>query len=279
MIKTIDLDDTLAMNDIKDVLSAKNSTFLRGEAEFYNEHGDLLFKKSNLIVLGGKLFALEKLFNVKANIDIPDLKTQFNVPPSTVIKDNELNGPAQKKAVCLFCVGKGGSKLEFGQVTPPNFKDTSLFHMIPFRYVDPENDLDFTEKQKYFFRYETATNKIAYFLKKFDKEPKIQVKRAGTDVDADLNVEASENFDVYVEMELKIDVQDIREYFNAINADSSDSNIPRYNEIGLVYGIQPESSNGEYVDYEQLKLFSKLTFNNDALDSVTKELRIIYRVY
>lgn len=279
MIKTIDLDDKLDMNDVKELLMKKDASFLRGEAEFYNEFGDLLFKKSNLIVLPGKIFALEKLFNVKASLPTPDLKTQFNVPPTNPIPQSPNKGPLQQKSVCLFCVGAGGSKLEFGQVIPPNFKDTNLFRMIPFRYVDPDNDLDVTEKKKYFFRYETANNKIAYFLKKFDKDPVINIKRAGTDIDADLDVENSESLEVYVEMELKIDVHDIREYFAAISPNSTDSNVPRYNEIGLVFGVQPEDVDSDYVDYEDLRLFSKLTFNNDALDSVSKELRIVYRVY
>lgn len=274
MIRTINLDDKLDINDLKDALSQRNSQFLRGEAEFYNEHGDLLFKRSNLIVLPGKVFALEKLFNVKCKTDIPDLKEQLNIPASTPITANEDKGPLQKKAVCLFGVGMGGSSNQFGDVIKPNFSDTNLYNMVPFRYVPLANDLTPTEKKKYFFRVETQDDMVAYFLKKFDKTPSIEIKRLGTDIDADISIK-DEEFDVYVEMELKIDVEDIREYFNAIG----EGHLARYNEICLVYGVQPDVPGQDYVDYEQLELFSKLTFNNEALDSVSKELRIIYRVY
>ena len=276
MNQTINLDDSLDMNDLKEILTTakKNSSFLRGEAEFYNEHGDLLFKKHNLIVLPGKVFALEKLFNVKCSMNIPDLKTSMGVPPNSILGDNEATGPIKEKAVCLFCVGVGGSELTFGDVIRPKFRDTELNSMIPFRYVDVNNDLSELEKEKYYFRVETENNKIAYFLKKFDTEPSIKVKRIGTDIDADLSVQ-DEDFDVYVEMELKIDVNDVREYFEA----GEGLEKARYNEIGLVYGVKPEGTGEGYVDYEHLELFSKLTFNNDALDSVSKELRIVYRVY
>lgn len=275
MFKTIELTDDLNMSDVKDLLMQKNSTFLRGEAEFYNEHNELLFKKSNLIVLPGKVFALEKLFNVKSKLNIPDLKEQYQVAPSNIIPDNKkIKGPEQAKCVCLFAIGKGGSEDTFGSVKKPRFRDTELYDMIPFRYVDIDNDLTVEEKKKYFFRVETTDNRVAYFLKKFDREPVIEIKRLGSNVDADFTNE-NEDFDVYVEMELKIDITDVREYFDAID----ESDRARYNEIGLVYGIQPEGSADDYTDYEELKLFSKLTFNNDALDSVSKELRIVYRVY
>lgn len=271
--RTIELDDNFNLVDSKDLQYLKGGHVLRGEVEVKNELGEVMFKKHNLIVIQGRLFVLEKIFNINRPIKLPTLSEQLGLPENSVPR---VDGPNKEEAVCLFTVGNGGSELTFGDVHTPNFKDVNLFNPIPFRFLDAGIELTEEEKEKYFLRMETSAGKTAYFCKKFEKQPELKVKRIGTDIDGDIN-SPDEDFDIFVEMELKIDVNDLREYYT----EGEGIERARFNELGLVIGYKPTRvENREvYQDYQNLQLFSKLTFNNEAIDSNTKELNITYRIF
>ena len=274
-IRTIELDDQFQLVDQRDIqyLTKHSGITLKGVVEVTNEFGEVMWKKHNLIVAPGRLFVLEKLFNINSPVKPTSLASQLHITDKTTDREN---GPHKDEHVCMFMIGQGGSELEFGSVNPPNYKDTNLFNPIPFRFVKKENDLQGEDVNKYFMRMETSTGYYAYFGKKFEVTPEIKVKRIGTDTDVNFS-DIDEDFDIYVDINLKIDTTDLREYFNA----GEGLEMARFNEIGLVIG-QPDllqTYEGEFRDYSNLQLFSKLTFNNEALDSNTKELNINYRIY
>lgn len=273
--RTLELDDNFNLVDKKDIelLSKHRGVTLRGEVEVKNELGEVLFKKHNLIVIQGRLFVLEKIFNVNRPIELPTLAKQLGLPESPL---NRVNGPMKEEAVCLFMVGNGGSELTFGDIHAPNFKDVKLFNPIPFRYLKSGEELTDAEKEKYFLKYSSTNGKTAYFCKKFEKTPELKVKRIGTDIDGDID-SPDEDFDIFVEMNLKIDTLDLREFYT----EGEGIEKARFNELGLVIGYKPTRVEDRtiYQDYSNMQLFSKLTFNNEALDSNTKELNITYRIY
>lgn len=242
----------------------------RGVVEMTNELGEVLFKKSNLIVVPGRRFVLEKLFNIKSDVLFDNLREQMGIPsPVTENPELEKDMPLREKSVCLFGVGIGGAGLTFGQVYPPKFAQLKLNQPIPFRYVNTATDLTEAERKKYFLRHEENGN-AAYYLKRFETKPELKIKRMETDLTPD-EVGGNEDYDIYVELKLKVSAEDVREYFDS----KGDLGLSRINELCLVFGYQPNEDG----DYHGLETFSILSFNNEALDSTTKELNITYRIY
>ena len=281
--KFIELNDSIQnIHDEKNFNKIPSSgSFLKGEVEVRNELGELLFRKHNIILIAGRRFILEKLFNITPD---PSLIMTLNqiygidevTPPTTEA------GPRKEKCVCLFGVGRGGSDLTFGSVKKPYAKELELYDMVPLRYS--AYDLSDTVKQKYYFRQEQDDGMIAYYLKKFETDPKIVIKVGNQDYVPDINDTDNENgsglieredITCYVELSLKIDSNDVREYFKATEG----IDMARINEIALFTGFQPEHNTGVWTDYLDIEIFSKLTFNSEPLDVESKEMNITYRIY
>lgn len=223
-----------------------SGTFFDTEVEFQNEFGETLMKKKNLIVLRGRTFALEKIFN--KNLKKSGLPYNADVPEAS---------PAAGRKVCLFSVGLGGSGLTFGDVYKPIFSDLAVSQPLPFRYVDIGMDLGL-EASKYVGKQVLGT-KEGYFLKKFEAEPVF--KHGGDSGDED---------EVYIELKLKVNKDDLREYAIA-NGGLEDC---RMNELSLFFAL--ENPDGTF---SQIEMFSRLTFNNEPMDNETRELNIFYRIY
>jgi hypothetical protein len=280
------------MKDSKDFIishSNKPKLALHGQAEIYNQFGTLLQKKDNIILLGGRRFVLEKLFNVeiKQNRKVL-LNDLFNIGGSEPTSDK--TGPIQEKQVCLWGVGNGGSSLTFGDVNVPAEKEYNLYNMIPMRYVAVENDLSDEEKKKYYLRVPSEDgNYIAYYLKTFEDDPKLVIKIGENEYIPNLDTDnlptnfdeaiEREDVDIYVQLTLKLSADDVREYY--IETSSGGINNARINELGIYFGYNPglAVNSSSWEDYVGIEDFSKLCFNNEPLDDETKELTIIYKFF
>lgn len=263
--------------------SAKSGSFYHTEIDFTNQFGELLFRKSNIILIGGRRLTLEKLFNITPNVNQRiTLNNLFHVNESEPAESG--NGPRREKAICLFGVGRGGSNLTFGSVKNPNAREYNLYDMVPLRYVDLNNDLTAEERAKYYLRV-VEGDKVAYYLKRFELQPRIVMKVGEQEYVPDLSdnnpidtageLIEREDVDVYVEIQLKITADDIREFFRATEGLEQ----ARINELSLYSAYQPEHQAEIWTDYLAIEAFSKLTFNNEPLDDESKELNVIYRIY
>lgn len=253
-----------------------NNTGMKGEIEILNDLGEVIFKKSNLILIPGRRFVLEKLFNVKSSdYTFPDLRKQLGIPdlPKNE-RIPESSMPVREKCVCLLSVGIGGSGLTLGDVYHPSYSDLKLKQPIPFKLVNADEDLNAEDKKKYFLRHEYVDNgveKVAYYLKAFEGQTELKIKPLST-----ANVDGNQDWDVYAEATIKIEQTDLREYFESIKQLDK----ARINELGLVFGYQPTTiKDADYVDYAELEQFSAVSFNNEPLESSGKDLTIVYRVY
>ena len=240
-----------------------------------NELGELMFEEENQIVLGGALFVLEKIFGVSSPLTIEYLNTIMGVategPEATekYPKDN---------VVCLFGVGTGGCG-DAGPVKDIAFQERELFDMVPFRVTD--QPLSVNDRDKYWFKKTVREGATAYYLKKFETTPKIKVlwrdgegDEDGTEVENGVhNIQRREPIETFVEMTLKINKNDIKEWFE-LNGNIEQT---RINSLGLFTGVKSPLGDGTE-DYKQVMLFSKLNFHNEMLVS-SKELTIIYRIY
>ena len=237
--------------------------------------GDKLFEEENQIVLGGALFILEKVFNVEAPIDVEYLNDIMGIATNDPIEEIY----PKDTQVCLFGVGVGGCGDASRSVVDVKYYEREIFDMIPFRITDDK--LIGSEVDKYWFKRYEDDGKISYFLKSFEHEPEIKVLwkdgeegEEGSEVATGVhNTTRTEPIETFVEMILKINKKDCREYFE-INGNIEAA---RVNSIGLFTGILSTNEKGE-PEYKQVKLFSKLNIPNEML-VLSKDITIVYRIY
>ena len=244
------------------------------------QFGETVFETENMIVLGGSLFTLEKVFGVQSPLAIRDLRDITSLPSNdTPITNNK------DTYVCLFGVGTGGAGESMTDVKDVEYYEDSIFDMIPFRQT--ETTLSPTEAVKYWFKKPITINidggqiqKTAYYLKRFETLPEIHVlwrdgegDEDGSEVGDNVHETPSTNttpIETFIELTLKITKKDVREFFD----DNGNVEATRINSIGLFTGVRNEGDD----DYQQVKLFSKLNINNEIL-VLAKDLTISYRIY
>ena len=288
MSKIVKLSDTISSSDI---ISTNESPFapavlartkILGGYDHYidkngiSQLGEVIFEGENQIVLGGAMFILEKLFGIKAGLQMDSLNTIMNIA-------TEGGAPAPRypdgRMVTLFGVGVGGAGDSITSVKESKFYEREIQDMVPFRVVDGE--LQGAEKDKYFFKKPLTGGKNAYYLKKFAADPSLKVLWKDGEADEDGSPVVTSPHDgskqtpieTFVELVLQIDKKDIREWFT-MNGNVEQT---RINSIGLFTGILADTTAGQK-DYKDVRMFSKLNINNEMLQNL-KTLTFIYRIY
>ena len=282
MSKQINLQDNITSTDM---LAPSNTGMLpvgfeqpklRTQIIGMSDLGEVLFESENNIVVGGALFILEKVFGVKAGLNVDYLNNIMGIAtsgaPITEVYPKE-------NVVCLFGVGTGGAGESITSVKPVDFKEREVMNLVPFRYTDQA--LSTADATKYWFKKKDANGKTMFYLKNFESAPQIKAlwkdaegDEDGTEVQANVHTSArTEPIETFIELTLKISKADCREYFE-INGNIDQA---RVNSIGLFTGVKSSLADGE-IDYKQVKLFSKLNINNEML-TLAKDLTIIYRIY
>lgn len=255
----------------------------------FNEFGECIAEDEfhNETVLGGALTVLEKLWGVQATLKVAPINTLNGINDIVPLADSSAGND---DTVCLWGVGIGGSGDAFNSVKAVKFYERELGQpgfideMIPFRVVEqPFASDDTANYPKYFMKRQRQDKYYEYFLKKFEIDPVIKVLwkngadgEDGSDVNLDGNFYSdahSDEIEVFVEMHCKIDVKDVREYFERIKQ----TELARINSLGLFTGRKTKLEDGT-IDYTNVKLFSKLNFNNEALVNA-KTILYKYRVY
>ena len=236
------------MDSIKDEASINNKdTSLRGKVKFLDDEGNLLFEKDNLIVLRGRVFALEKMFNDDNN------EGSY---------DKNLN-----REIVMFKIGTGGAP-ENNPFQPytPEFSDLDIAQPIPFRVVDG-NDADTTltaEEENVY--YDAKINSVdstltEYYGKRFDQQDPIW--------EIDLA-----NNEVYKKMIMKVDTKDFRTVPTG-NPDQPFTREANINELGLYFAFFNDTTN----KMEDVELFSRLTFSTEPLSNLSKSITIEYYIF
>ena len=240
-----------------------------------NPFEEKLFDEENQIVLGGALFILEKVFGVESDLYVDYLNNIMG------IANEGMSDEVYPKdtVVCLFGVGIGGCGDSIRSVKDVNFVEREIFEMVPFRITDEE--LNDSEIDKYWFRQEKE-GKIHYYLKSFEHKARVKAlwkdsddqDEDGSEVEIGVHdTSRTEPIETFVEMILKITKKDIREYFEMYG----DIEQCRINSIGLFTGAKRQLADGS-MDYQQVKLFSKLNIPNEML-TMKKDITIVYRIY
>lgn len=252
----------------------------------YNEFGECIAEDEfhNETVLGGALTVLEKLWGVAAPLKIASINNLLGINDTVSLADSSATN---EDTVCLWGVGIGGSGDAFAAVKQVHFYERELGQnghtdeMIPFRVVsEPFSSTDPNYSQ-YYMMHQRDDGYFEYFLKKFEIDPIIKILwkdgaegEDGSEVGDDVhNTSRTDDIEAFVEMHCKVDVKDIREYFEHLGM----TQMARINSLGLFTGRYTKLDDGRY-DYTNVKLFSKLNFNNEALLNA-KTILYKYRVY
>lgn len=240
--------------------------------------GEELLRKDNEILLSGSLFALEKMFNVSANISVEYLNNIMNIGNSgPVITDKY----PKDNGIQLWTVGLGGCGDNRKDIKHVYQQQRQLNNIIPFRVVDEPFRAGTEEYNKYYLMRQEGDGRYSYYGKKFASTPVIMPlwKDAANDEDgspvteSDYTSTRNTPIEVFAECVCRIEPVDFREYFELYD----DIDDVRFNEIGLASGILSTTEDGR-PEYKQVHQVSCCHFTNEPLH-MEKDMTIVYRWY
>jgi hypothetical protein len=311
---------TEIMGSYNDIEFDKNGIFSRfirkiptgitslGEKIFRVETAEPNWTQSNMVPIGGCQFAMEMLFGVKSDLDIPTLRDKsadigdVGIPDSTGAQTT-YDIPGGTKTVVyehgniVQLFGIGITDTAENDTTVPNvdYREYSINNnrvtrdgltlkgtMVPFRHTTHE--LNDNDKLKYFGKKLNDNGTISYYLKRFESDPTIKhVWKTSDDTGTETSAIASELWtnniavnvvESFTEFTLKITKNDVKEWFAAQGQEDR----ARINTIALFTGQYVKNEDGTLGDYRDVRMFSKLHIPTEYL-SVTKDLNLVYRVY
>jgi hypothetical protein len=281
-MKPIILKDSLplvsALNKTQIEIARKNGIPLfKGVLYKLNDDGfgNPLFQKvgENTIVLGGAVLALEHLCNAVASFKPATLNTIYSL-------NQGISGDNMLSYISCFGVGIGGAALDFGNVVATTNKSREVPTMIPLRYGETITGDD---SSKYFFKKLNVDNlTYSWYLKEFASATTIkslwkdaaEEDTDGTEITTEIyNSGRTEGIETFAEFSINFNINDVREYFNAI----AELDMARYNTLGLFTGQKVDIGAGVY-DYVNVRLFSYINFDNKSVKEKT-EAEYRYRVY
>lgn len=249
------------------------------------ETGEIIFKGlKNKVIVPGSGFIARKMFDVGDEEITPTYNEAFGssmyTPTTTAsptVIDPETAATSSNHKVLLFCCGIDGCGTQNSQVYPVDYKKwIAPTDMVPFRYQLGTNDISDSLRESYFGR--TSINNgeyIAYYFKRFESVPTlVQQYIDGTPINSDIYTSAkTENAETYVEMNLKITKQDIRDYFVAtVGIDEA-----RINTISLCSAYPVEEDGFLY--FKDIRPVTKFNFPNESFIDISKGVDIIYHIY
>jgi hypothetical protein len=278
-------DNKLVNPSMEDYITPHKSPF-RTRIMGLDEFGNKLFDfEQNLVVLGGAISTLEKMWNVRSPLVVDTINNICNIEPA----EQETGTLPKENCVCLWGIGIGGCGDAFGSVRDVKYYEreigqngTTTTEMIPFRVVATEFSDENAEK--YFLKRTLTDGHVAYYAKTFDSTPFIrslwkdgEEGEDGTEVTENVyDTTRTDDIETFVEMHMSLEKDDVREWFS-LNGEIEKA---RVNTVGLFTATPVYyASTGEIINYKDIKLFSKFNFDNEAMGQTRKTVSIIYRVY
>lgn len=249
------------------------------------ETGEIIFKglKNKVIIPGSGLIA-RKLFDISNEEVTKSYNAAFGDAMYTPASDDYPTSidpvtlaTKDDHKVLLFCCGIDGCGTENSQVYPVDYRRwIAPEDLIPFRYQLGTNDITDALRETYFGRTEINGGEyLAYYFKRFEGTPTlVQQYIDGTPVDENVYISSKlDSAETYVELNLKITKDDIRDYFVAtVGIDEA-----RINSISLC-SAYPVEENG-FLYFKEIRPLTKLNIPNEQLIDVTKGIEIIYHIY
>lgn len=288
-----EISDNVSINnpDIKKKIERKISGGVKKTCIKMIDHetGKVLQEGHNKILVPGSQSTCCKQFGIKPIILFDTYNKLLGLDNS---EEQWEADPDNDPIVCLFAVGRDGALTMTDEIAvvmnTDRIEPTGEDGIVPFRYVDADNDLTIDQREQYFGRkVDEENNNIFYYFKAFDTEPQLHIRYLdGTEVSSNMyDIDSSQAVEVYVEFRLSINRQDCREYFDKIlgwdKADIStlslltawyESKVENVEEIDETHQIT-------YKWYQDIIPFSKWNFEAEGLTDLTKGIDFIYQVY
>lgn len=245
------------------------------------ETNEVQWEGSNKVVISGAVFNAMLPFNLANNNYMNTYNDWLGLDESV---DHEAE-VENKPIVCLFCVDDSGCGSTPKDVFTVNFTDRiEPDSILPFRYIDDITELDEDLRQMYFGRktFTDGRNKKAYYFKAFDTDPQLHIRYTdGTQIDPNnlFDVSTSQAAEVFVEMRLRVNRYDFRDYFDQVLGWDN----ARISSLSLCYAWYKdiyEEDYGEYHRYYQaITPYTKINFPYNWLVDLDKAVDFIYDIY
>lgn len=265
--------------------------------------GEILYEGSNKVLAPGSQISICKQFGLQQTVIFPTYNTELELDHS--LEPFPAIQPYNDPITCLWCAGRSGAGSSANEVNvvannhriSPDLVDGTLnqyVDIVPFRYVDSTDDLDADERETYFGRKTfldpttgEPNGKIAYFFKKFETEPMLNVRYLdGTEVTKNVyKLDSSQQVEVYVEMKLAISRQDFRDYFDDVlgwgSADISAISLLTawYDDTVCENPDADDADKIYYKYYQDVVPFSLFYFGAQSLADLNKAIDFTYQVY
>lgn len=241
-----------------------------------HETGEVIFKQlPNMITTAGSAFAAAKIWNITPDIWTPTYNNYLGLD-HTVNEPYPNPGVRAEEKVFLFAVGIDGCGAEASQVYKVDpTKWINRDNLIPFRYVNSNNDLGDEMREKYFGKKTLVNGKTAYYFKAFDTEPIfVQQYSDGTPIGTDIyDNTRKDEVENYIELRMSITKEDCRDFFiSTVGIQSA-----KINSISLLTAWKKVIDG--YVYYQDIRPYTKYNFSNEHLIEISKGIDFIYQLY
>lgn len=282
-----ELKDTLRIHDSKNGVKKTKITMID------HDTGKVLGEFQNKVLVPGSQSTACKQFGIDPVVNLPTYNSELNLENPHKYSPYPNVQPKNTPITCLWAAGRDGAGSSPNEIftvsttdrISPKKTTAGYTDIVPFRYVDVEDDLD-DDLRKVYFGRKVIDNKVAYFFKAFDTTPQLHVRYLdGTEVTANMyNVDSSQNVEVYVEMRLAVTRKDFRDYFNEVLGwDLADiSTISLLTAWYDNYTINPNADKNDqtaYRYYYDILPFSKFNFGQEQLIDLNRAIDFIYQVY
>jgi len=262
--------------NIIDRNKSTDSAFIRNtNVKFFVPGTDeLIFEKSNKVILSGSIFTASKHFNLTPAVRTPSYNTVMDLE-NTVVEDPGISGLRREEKVILFAVGTDGCGPQADQVFDVDYKKwIEPESLVPFRYPLLIDDISIGSRDVYFGR-KIINDRVAYYFKTFEVDPIfIQRFKNGTPITENIYTSTSvEPVESIVELKLKITKEECREWF----IETIGLNSAVVNTISLLTGWVKIIDGIKY--YQDIRPLTKINIPNEYLSSLDKGMDIIYHIY
>ena len=232
---------------------------------------------TNKVVLAGSTYNAVRICpDIKPKIWTPSYNTALSLD-NTVNEPYTGEGGRPGEYVFLLAVGKNGCGPDQSQKKEVNYVSRiEPEDLVPFQYVPLSNDLNATQRTKYFGR-KKETERIAYYFKSYEGTPVYKQQFLdGTPIDE--NIYSSERakkeqVESYIEYYFKITQSDCRDFFE-VKTSIDDAQMSQFS---LLTAWKKEIDG--YIYYQDIRPYTLVNFPTKLLIDRDDAYDIIYQVF
>ena len=276
MEKIINLSDFCEIKDKASISNIIKGGPKKTKITFIDDSdGSIIGEYENKVLLTGSMLSAERDFGIDPPVILPNYNTEMNLENTL---DYETVEPMNEPVICLFCVGDSGCGTTPKDTYAVGYKDriNPTNDILPFRYVDADEDLNDDMRKYYFGRKIMDDGKIAYYFKAFETKPQMHVRYTdGTEISEDFyNIDTDQAVECYVETRLKITRLDFRDYFENVRGWDH----ARISTLSLCYAWYDDTID-EYKWFQEIYPYTKLNFPVEWLTDLNRAISIHYSIF